>query len=280
MPWSLTLDEEAMRTLLPKDRAEVVVITGASAGVGRAVVRAFAARGARIGLLARDEDGLDAARREVEALGGHAIALPTDMADPAAIEAAAEIVERKFGPIDVWVNDAMGGLLTCEGDAPRGVPARDRGDVPRLRVRDARGAPADAQPVPPIFQPEVAAEAVVWAAHHDRREIYVGSSTVEAILGNRIAPRLLDQYLAEKGYSAQQTDEPEIAGRPDNLLGSRGNGCFRISPKDPAPRVTRRYREGTLVLETEFTTAEGSARLVDCMPLRGRAPDVVRSSAP
>src|SRR5579872_323908 len=89
------------------NRAEVVVVTGASAGVGRATVRAFARRGAHIGLLARGRAGLEGARREVEALGGRALVLPIDVSDAEAVEAAAEAVESKFGPIDIWVNDAM-----------------------------------------------------------------------------------------------------------------------------------------------------------------------------
>jgi len=86
---------------------EVAVITGASAGVGRATVRAFARRGARVGLLARGHDGLEAARREVEEAGGRAVAVPTDVADAEAVEAAAEAIEHELGPIDVWVNNAM-----------------------------------------------------------------------------------------------------------------------------------------------------------------------------
>src|SRR5215213_7477645 len=86
---------------------EVVVITGASAGVGRATVRAFAREGAHVGLLARGRDGLEGARREVEEAGGRALAIPTDVSDAEAVEVAAERVERELGPIDVWVNNAM-----------------------------------------------------------------------------------------------------------------------------------------------------------------------------
>jgi NAD(P)-dependent dehydrogenase (short-subunit alcohol dehydrogenase family) len=88
-------------------RPEVVVITGARAGVGRATVQAFARRGAHIGLLARGQDGLETARREVEAAGGKALVLPTDVANADQVEAAAAAVEEAFGPIDIWVNDAM-----------------------------------------------------------------------------------------------------------------------------------------------------------------------------
>src|SRR5947207_1780914 len=86
---------------------KVVVITGASAGVGRAAVREFAKRGWSVGLIARGADGLDAAKREVEALGQRALVLPTDVADAGAVERAADAVEGELGPIDVWVNNAM-----------------------------------------------------------------------------------------------------------------------------------------------------------------------------
>src|SRR3954468_12135359 len=97
----------ATADMSPTRVGEVVVVTGASAGVGRATVQAFARQGARIGLLARGRAGLEGARRDVEALGGEAIVLPTDVADPNQVEAAAAAVEARFGPIDVWVNDAF-----------------------------------------------------------------------------------------------------------------------------------------------------------------------------
>src|SRR5438105_4419243 len=91
----------------PSGKREIVVVTGASAGVGRATVRAFARQGARIGLVARGRAGLEGARQDVEALGGEALVLPTDVADPDQVERAAAAVEEKFGPIDIWVNDAF-----------------------------------------------------------------------------------------------------------------------------------------------------------------------------
>lgn len=273
---------------------EVVVITGASAGVGRATARAFAQRGARIGLLARGRDGLEAARREIEAAGGQALALPVDVADAKAIEAAANAVEESFGPIDVWVNNAMVSVFSPVKDmtaeefrrvtevtylsyvygtlaalnrmlprdtgviiqvgsalAYRGIPLQSAycgakhaiqgfteslrcellHDGSKVRVAmvqmPALNTPQFSwvrsrlarkpQPVPPIFQPELAAEAIMWAADHDRPELYVGWPTVKAIVGNKIAPRLADWYLARTGYEAQQTDIPASPDRPDNL---------------------------------------------------------------
>ena len=86
---------------------QVVVVTGATGGIGRAVARAYGARGARVALLARGETGLDAAARDVTAAGGTALPIPTDVADPDGIEAAASRTEDELGPIDVWVNVAF-----------------------------------------------------------------------------------------------------------------------------------------------------------------------------
>ncbi len=272
----------------------VVVVTGASAGVGRATVRAFAELGASIGLLARGREGLEAARREVEAMGGRGLVLPLDVSDADAVEAAAGEVERQLGPIDVWVNNAMLSVFSPVAQmradeyrrvtevtylgyvhgtlsALRRMLPRDRGviiqvgsalayrgiplqsaycaakhaiqgfcdslrcelihDGSRVRLTMVQmpamntpqfswvksRLPRKGQPVPPIFQPEVAARAIVWAAFHDRREIAVGWPTVEAIVGNKVAPGWLDHYLARHGYDAQMTDEPEDPDRPDNL---------------------------------------------------------------
>ena len=275
-------------------RHEVVVITGASAGVGRAAVRAFAKKGAHIGLIARGIDGLTAAKREVEELGGRALALPLDVADDKAVEEAAEAVERELGPIDVWVNNAMVSVFsramemhsseyrrvtevtylgTVYGTlaALRRMIPRDHGTIVQVGSALAdrsiplqsaycagkhaiRGftdsvrselqhdgshihltmvqmpalntpqfnwvrsrLPRNAQPVPPIFQPEVAADAIVWAAHHRRREVYVGLPTVKALLGNKFIPGYLDRYLARHGFDAQQYDGPHNPNAPDNL---------------------------------------------------------------
>lgn len=217
---------------------ETVVITGASAGVGRATAQLFGRRRAKVGLIARGRDGLEAAKREIETAGGEAIVLPLDVSDADAVEQAAAVVERTFGPIDIWVNNAMlrpvgvlrgearhAGLprlavrseLIHDGSRVRVVmvnmPALN---TPQFRWVKSR-LPRKAQPVPPIFQPEVAANAIVWAAYSGRREINVGLPTSMAVIGNNFVPGLGDYYLARHGYDAQMIDEAEDPHRPDNL---------------------------------------------------------------
>jgi short-subunit dehydrogenase len=279
---------------MSNEEPQVVVVTGASAGIGRATVRALASRGARIGLIARGIDGLEAAKREGEELGGTALVIPTDVADAEAVEAAAQRVEEELGPIDVWINNAMvsvfspvkemkaeeyrrvtdvtylgyvygtlaalkrmlprdRGVIVQVGSALayRGIPLQSaycaakhaiQGFCDSLRselIHDgshvrvtmvqmpAMNTPQfrweksrlshEAQPVPPIFQPEIAADAILHAVDHDRREIYVGWPTVKAIVGNKLVPGYADHYLARNGYEAQQTDEPLVPSRPYNL---------------------------------------------------------------
>lgn len=299
------------------DKPEVVVITGASAGAGRATARRFAREKAWIGLLARGTEGLAVARNEIESCGGRALAIPTDVADPEQVEAAAEQVEREFGPIDIWVNNAMttvfspfleitpdeyrratevtylGFVYGTMAALKRMVP-RDRGTVVQVGSALAyRSIPLQApycgakaairgftdsvrtellhqksrvhltmvqmpalntpqfdwcltrlpkhpQPVPPIFQPEVAADAIFYAAHQRRREIHVGRTTVLSILANKVAPGLLDRYLAKTGYEAQQTEDPVRADRPSNLFqpiagdhGAHGEFDSRASVRSP-----------------------------------------------
>ena len=270
------------------------MITGASAGVGRAVARLFARRGAAIGLFARGRAGLEGAARDVTELGGRALVLQGDVADADRVEGAAAMLEETFGPIDVWINNAMASVFSPIMDmeageyarvtqvtylgvvhgtlaALRRMKPRNRGVIVQVGSALAyRGIPLQsaycaakhavegfcdslrsellhdksavqvtmvqlpalntpqfdwvksrlagrAQPVPPIFQPEVAADAIAWAADHPRREYFVGFPTVEAIVGDRIAPGLGDRYLARSGYKLQQTAEPEDPNRPHNL---------------------------------------------------------------
>jgi NAD(P)-dependent dehydrogenase (short-subunit alcohol dehydrogenase family) len=272
----------------------VVAITGASAGVGRATAVRFARAGARIGLIARDSERLEATAAEVERLGGGALVLPLDVADHDAVDSAAAKIEEHFGPLDVWVNNAMATVfapvmqLTAEEfrratevtylgyvwgtlAALRRMLPRDRGtivqvgsalayrsiplqapycaakhavhgftqslrtellhDRSNVRVSEVQlpaentpqsdwgraKLPRHPQPVPPIFQPEVAAKAIEHAALHGPRELLVAWPTVKAVLGERIAPGLLDRYLARVGFDAQQTDEPLEGEREGNL---------------------------------------------------------------
>jgi short-subunit dehydrogenase len=274
---------------------KVVAITGASAGVGRATVRRFARESTRIGLIARGQERLDEAAAEVEELGGEAFVLPLDVADPDALDEAAEKIEERFGPLDVWVNNAMATVFAPVRDttpeefaratevtymgavwgtmaALRRMLPRDRGTIVQVGSALAyRSIPLQAaycgaksairgfteslrtellhegsdvhvtmvelpahntpqfswsrakmprkpQPVPPIFQPEVAAEAIYYAATHRRRELVVGWPAVKAIYGEKVVPGLLDRYLARNGYEAQQTDEPLDGEREGNLF--------------------------------------------------------------
>lgn len=275
---------------------EVVVVTGASAGVGRAIVQAFARRGAHIGLLARGHAGLEGAQRDVEAAGGKALILPTDTADADQVEAAAAKVEETFGPIDVWINVAMtsvfspfkemkpeefkrvtevaylGFVYGTMAALHRMLP-RDRGRIIQIGsalayrsiplqsaycgakhaimgftdsircelVHDNSHVqitmvqlpavntpqfswvksrlPDKAQPVPPIYQPEVIADAVTWVTDHYRRELFIGLSTVIAIQGNKVFPGLGDLYLGKTGYTSQQTGQRADPNSPNNLWG-------------------------------------------------------------
>lgn len=289
-------------------RSRVVVVTGASAGVGRAAALAFAKRGDRVGLVARSPEGLKNTGDEIAAAGGTSFAHPADVADPDELRRAADAIAEALGPIDVWVNNAMVTILapiselrpeevrrvtevtylgTVHGTmiALERMTERGRGRI--IQVGSAlayRSVPLQApycaakaairaftdslrceliyrkspvsltvvhmpglntpqfswartrfkrhpQPVPPIFQPEVAGRAIVYASEHSRREIWVGFSTVQAILGNRVAPALLDRMMSKKAWDGQFMDTEIAADRPDNLFGPvdglhRTHGAF------------------------------------------------------
>lgn len=273
----------------------VVVVTGASGGVGRATARAFAARGDKVALLARGSTGLEAARDDVERAGGTALVVPTDVADPGQVVNAAAEVEERLGDIDVWVNVAFTSVFARFTDieldefrrvtdvnyhgyvygtraaldrmlprdhgtivqvgsalAYRGIPLQsaycgskhalqgfhesvrcellhDRSNVHVTMVQlpavntpqfswVLSRLPRQAQPVAPIYQPELAANAVLYAADHPRRrEYWVGGSTVGTLVANAVAPGLLDRYLARTGVRGQQTDQPRDPRQPTNL---------------------------------------------------------------
>jgi NAD(P)-dependent dehydrogenase (short-subunit alcohol dehydrogenase family) len=281
--------------------SEVVVITGATSGVGRAAAIRFARDGAKVALLARSREGLAGTVRDVEAAGGTALALPTDVSSYDQVDAAASAVEEALGPIDIWVNNAMTtvfsffedvepdefkratevtylgtvwgtkaalkrmgprgrGTIVLVGSAlaKRGIPLqapycgskhaiqgffeslrcelRNKGSKVHLTTVHLPGLntpqfdhcrskmPKYPMPVPPIFAPEVAADGIHWAAHHRRRELYVGGSTCMTIWGSQLAPWLAEWYLARTAVKGQQT-EPEIGGRDGNL--------FDPLPEDP-----------------------------------------------
>lgn len=298
---------------------EVVVITGASAGVGRATAREFGQHGASVALIARNKERLETAKREIEELGGKALVLPLDVADSNAIENAAQRVEDELGPIDIWINDAMTSVFSPINEmqpdefkrvtevtylgfvygtlaALKRMQARNRGTIVQvgsalayrsIPLQSAYCAakhavagftdslrcelvhqksrvhvtmvqmpalntpqfgwvksrlPHMAQPVPPIFQPEVAARAIYWAAHHRRREVWVGGSTVAAIVGQKFIPGLLDRYLGKTGYASQQHDGPEDPNRPNNLWESvpgeyAAHGTFDARANNHCPEL-------------------------------------------
>lgn len=276
-------------------KPEVVVITGASAGVGRATAHRFAKDGARVALLARDNPALEHAANEVRELGGVALPIAVDVSDAAQVEAAAERIEQELGPIDIWINSAMATVFAPVSEIPaeefrratevtylgtvhgtlaalKRMRSRNRGSIVQVGSALAyRAIPLQApycaakfairgftdalrvellhdrskvhvtmvqlsafntpqfewarnrlqgrpQPVPPIFQPELAGRGVYWAAHHRRREVCVGFPAVKAIAINKWFPSLVDRVLARKGYQGQVDMEPVPEERPDNLF--------------------------------------------------------------
>jgi NAD(P)-dependent dehydrogenase (short-subunit alcohol dehydrogenase family) len=327
-------------------KSKVAVITGASAGVGRATVRAFAKAGYDVGLIARGEDGLRAAAREVEEAGGRALVLPLDVSDAEAVEAAAEHVERELGPISVWVNNAMLSVFSPVKEmkaeeyervtqvtylgvvygtlaALRRMLPRDRGSIVQVGSALAHRSiplqsaycaskhaiagftqslrcellhdgssvtvslvnlpamntpqfswvksrlPRQPQPVPPIYQPEIAADAILWAARHNPREMLVGEPTVAAVVGEKFIPGLLDHYLGNSGYDSQQTDQPVSPSRQDNLWkpvpGDHGaHGSFDVRAREFSAQAwisTHRYRLLAIGVGGGLVAALGAAGL-------------------
>jgi NAD(P)-dependent dehydrogenase (short-subunit alcohol dehydrogenase family) len=333
-------------------KSQTVVVTGASAGIGRATAELFGARGARVALIARGEAGLRGAADAIDYRGGKALPLAVDVADFDAVDQAAERAESEFGPIDVWVNVAftsvfapftkitpaefrrvtevayLGYVHGTMAALKRMVP-RDRGTI--VQVGSALGyrsiplqsaycgakhavngfteaircelmhdqsnvavtvvqmpavntpqfswvlsrLPRNPQPVPPIYQPEVAAEGVVYAADHPRRkEYWVGGSTVATILAQKVAAPLLDRYLARTGYKSQQTDKQAASGRPSNLWGPvdqppgsdhGAHGSFDDQSRDHSGHLT--------AAETAESAGSAVTRAFDAVKDAGRRHD-------
>jgi NAD(P)-dependent dehydrogenase (short-subunit alcohol dehydrogenase family) len=310
-------------------QGKVVVVTGAGAGIGRAIARRFGEDGCKVALLSRGEEALTGAKRDVESAGGTALAIPTDVADPEAVEGAAARVERELGPIDVWVNDAMttvfaffeeiepeeyrratdvtyhGTVWGTRAALKRMLP-RDRGaivlvgsalayqgiplqspycgakhaikgffDSVRAELRHKGSnvhvsmvqlpglntpqfdhcrakTPGHPQPVAPVYQPEVAADAVHWAAGHRRRQAYVGFSTLYTVLGSKLAPWVAERYLAKTAVSGQQAEEPpDEQNKAGNLMepqpGDRGaRGRFSGKAHERSPQWWASKHRGVL----------------------------------
>lgn len=327
-----------------KTRPQVVVITGASAGIGRATVREFAKNGAKIALLARGEDGLEAARREVEEAGCKALVIQVDVSDQEAVDRAATKIEQELGPIDIWVNNAFVGIfsefmemtpeefrrvtdvtylgqvwgtmsalrrmlprdsgsivLVGSALAYRGIPLQSaycgakhaiqgfhdsiRAELlhkksgvhvsmvqlpgvntPQFDWARAR-VPNKPKPSGGIYQPEVAARAIHFAAHSRRKQIYVGVPTLQAILGDKIASSLLDHILAKIGFSGQQRPEPISPDRQDNMFepvrGDHGaHGSFDAKARRFSPQLWATMHRAELALAAAALTTLGAAWLL------------------
>ncbi len=325
---------------------EVVAVTGASAGIGRAIALEFARHGAAVGLIARGREGLEGAAREVASLGGTPYAHSTDVSDFDALSGAADAIEDVLGPIDIWVNNAMTTVFAFFDEidpaeyeratrvtylgtvwgtriALNKMQPRDRGTIVQvgsalayrgiplqapycgakhavkgfqeslrceLRNRGSRvhttmvqlpglntpqfnhclsRMPRHPQPVPPIFQPEVAARSVYWAAHHRRAEMYVGFPTVYTIIGNKIAPWLAERYLAKTAVQGQQTGQPFDGAREANLFAPTdsdhdegAHGVFDQQAKARSPQAwLSRHRLGTWVGAAAALAAGAGAAL-------------------
>ncbi len=299
---------------------KTIVITGASAGLGRSLVREFAKQGVQLGLIARGKEGLEGARKEAEKLGSKALAIETDVSDAQQIESARKQIEERFGNIDIWINNAMVSVfgefknITSEEfkrvtevtylgqvygtrEALKSMMLRDKGTIiligsalahrgiplqtaycgakhgilgffeslrselihdksnirlcmiqmPALNTTQFRlvrnKLPFKPRPMGTIYEPEIAAKAVVWVARHPQRETRVGLTTLESILGNKLCPTFMDYYLADKGYAEQQTSESADPNAEDNLWepvsGDHGaHGAFEAQTTRSSPLLS------------------------------------------
>jgi NAD(P)-dependent dehydrogenase (short-subunit alcohol dehydrogenase family) len=334
-----------------RSTAETVVVTGGTAGVGRATVREFARNGANVAILARGEDRLRATKAEVEQLGGKAIAISVDVSDARAVEEAAERIERDLGEIDVWVNNAFAGIfarfldvtpeeyervtavtylgqvngtraalkrmmprnrgsivLVGSALAYRGIPLQSaycgakhaiQGLLDSVRtelIHDAPGVqitmvqlpglntpqfewiraklPGKPRPIGAVFQPEVAARAIYFAAHEHRKEVFVGYPTAESIWGDKIASAWLDDYLAKVGFEGQQSPEPVSPDRKDNLFEPvpgdfAAHGRFDDEARDESPELWASMHKKQIGLAALGAVAAATAAGVGFM-LAGR----------
>ena len=302
------------------------MVTGATSGIGRAIARRFAQDGASIALISRGREALDHTKAEIERAGGRALVLPTDLADWDGVKSAAAAVEEAFGPIDIWINNAMAtifapfkdvepdefkrstevtylgtvwgtkaalekmlprdrGTIVIVGSALayRGIPLQSaycgakhgvkgffeslrtelRHDKSNVHVTMVQlpgvntpqfehgrsKMPMVPQPMPPYYEPEVCADAVHWAAHNKRRELYVGAPTVKTIVGNKVAPWLVERVLAKQGISGQQSDKPADPNRPDNL--------FTPPPGDPGAHGPYDKKARTSSIQTQLAKRRG-----------------------